>query len=50
MNSDIGKRIVFYFANLFDWRENIRYITGVSCSVIAVILIYKWQVWYSSDK
>lgn len=26
------------------------YITGVSCSVIAVILIYKWQVWYSKRK
>ena len=22
MNSDIGKRIVLYFANLFDWREH----------------------------
>lgn len=26
------------------------YFSGVSCSIIAVIIIYKWQVWYSKKK
>ena len=26
------------------------YFSGISCSIIAVIIIYKWQVWYSKRK
>lgn len=26
------------------------YFSGVTCSIIAVIIIYKWQVWYSKRK
>lgn len=26
------------------------YFSGVACSIIAVIIIYKWQVWYSKRK
>ncbi len=26
------------------------YFSGVACSIIAVVIIYKWQVWYSNRK
>lgn len=26
------------------------YFSGVACSIIAVVIIYKWQVWYSKRK
>lgn len=26
------------------------YFSGVSCSIIGVVIIYKWQVWYSQRK
>lgn len=37
-------------SNIFLKFFNDNYVCGIMCSIIAVILIYKWQVWYSKKR
>lgn len=37
-------------SNIFLKFFNNNYVCGIMCSIIAVILIYKWQVWYSKKR
>ena len=43
-------RVVIFMLTLAERIVTNTYISGISCSIIAVIIIYKWQVWYSKRK
>lgn len=38
------------FSKLVDKMVDNTYFSGMACSIISVVVIYKWQVWYSKRK